>query len=167
MASQPSSAAKRHIATASAKLLGPSSTPGRMWQWRSIMTGLITAGRAAGGRAGLPGLPRLTFLRAIGFVVFVALAEARLVGAVAVEHRAEDLDAGQAQTVAAEPRLLAGDPAAAQGPHHAVRQPPDDGGVGHRQGGGGVEDDEGEARPPPVSPRAPGRLGARLARGLR
>ncbi len=36
MTVQPSAAARRHMATASARFVAPSSTPGRMWQCRSI-----------------------------------------------------------------------------------------------------------------------------------
>ena len=127
-----------------------------MWQCRSII--------GARRPSRLPGLPRLALLGAVGLVVPVALAEAGLQGAVAVEHRAEDLDAGLAQAVAAEPRLLARHLAAAQGQHHAVGQQPDDGGVGDRQGGRGVEDDEVEARPHQLEPVAHAVRGEQLRR---
>src|SRR4051794_41576021 len=112
MASQPSSAARRHMAAASAKLRAPSSTPGRMWQCRSIINRSIDRQRGGepSGGAGLPGGPRLALLGAIGFIVPVALAEARLEGAVAVEHRAQDLDARLAQAGAAGPRPPPGAP---------------------------------------------------------
>src|SRR3712207_1548857 len=48
----PASAALRAIATLKSKLTGPSSRPGRMWQWRSITSGRTLLGRLEDGRDG-------------------------------------------------------------------------------------------------------------------